>query len=104
MTVSEENVTNSVISLNELFPNFTNQFIKPFENVLNPDICNGMSLDFELCDREQKNKVNPILRLAKLQDAQEIVGIYKELYNGTYPYKEMEVLPKENIPLLYLEQ
>ena len=31
-----------------------------------------------------------MLRLAKPEDAKEITEIYKELYNGTYPYKEME--------------
>jgi len=92
MTISEQLITNSVVSLNELFPNFTNQFIKPFEKVVNPDIHNGMYLDFELSDREHKNKVNPILRLARPEDAEEIIGIYKELYNCTYPYKEMEDL------------
>jgi len=90
MTISEELVTNSVISLSELFPSSTDQFIKPFEKVIDPDIHNGMYLDFELGDREQKNKINPVLRLASPSDAEAIVGIYKELYNGTYPYKEME--------------
>lgn len=90
MTISEEVISNSVVSLTELFPNFTGQFIKPFEQVVNPDIHKGICLNFELCDREQKFKVNPILRLAQLEDAEELVGIYKELYNGTYPYKEME--------------
>ncbi|MFX0135336.1 MAG: GNAT family N-acetyltransferase, partial [Candidatus Hodarchaeota archaeon] len=51
---------------------------------------NGMCLEFELCDRIEKYKVNPILRLARPDDAESIVEIYKELYNGTYPYKEME--------------
>ncbi len=92
MTLSEKVITDSVVSLNELFPNSTNQFIKPFEKVVNPDIHSGMCLDFQLCDREQKNKVSPILRLARPEDAEEIVEIYKELYNGTYPYKEMEDL------------
>jgi len=90
MTISDEIITNSVISMNELFPNSTTQFIKPFENVINPDIHSDMYLDFELCDREKKNKLNPILRLGKPEDAEEIVGVYRELYNGTYPYKEME--------------
>ncbi|MFW9873824.1 MAG: DUF998 domain-containing protein [Candidatus Thorarchaeota archaeon] len=88
--LSEETLTNYIISLNELFPNSINQFIKPFEKVINPDINNGMYLDFEICDREDKDKINPILRLARLDDAEELVEIYKELYNGTYPYKEME--------------
>ncbi len=90
MTISEEVITDVVVSLNKLFPNSTDQFIKPFEKLGDPDIYNGMCLDFKLCDREQKNKVTPILRVAKLGDAEEIVEIYKELYNRTYPYKEME--------------
>jgi len=88
--LSEDVISNSAVSLNELFPSYTNHFIKPFEKVVDPDIHNGMCLDFELCDRDSKEKVNPILRLAKLEDAEGIVEIYKELYNGTYPYKEME--------------
>ena len=94
MIISEEIISNSVVSLNELFPNSTNQLIKPFKQLVNPDIHEGICVDFELCDREQKNKVNPILRLARPDDAKELVGIYKELYNGTYPYKEMEDVDK----------
>ena len=88
--LSEEVINDSVISLTELFPNYTNNFIKPFESVINPDLDRGMCVDFELCDRVEKHKINPILRLAKPEDAEEITEIYKELYNGTYPYKEME--------------
>ncbi|MFX0104428.1 MAG: hypothetical protein ACFE75_02925 [Candidatus Hodarchaeota archaeon] len=88
--LSEEIVSNSAVSLNELFPNYSNQFIKPFEKVIDPDINNGMCLEFELCDRLEKHKVNPILRFARTEDSEGIVKIYKELYNGTYPYKEME--------------
>ena len=88
--LSEDVLSNSAVSLNELFPSYTNHFIKPFEKVVDPDFHNGMCLDFELCDRDSKEKVNPILRLARPEDAEGIVEIYKELYNGTYPYKEME--------------
>ncbi|KKL68240.1 hypothetical protein LCGC14_2126950, partial [marine sediment metagenome] len=34
-------------------------------------------------------KISPILRLAHPSDAKKITEIYKELYNGTYPYSEM---------------
>ena len=90
MTVSLEVITNSVVSLNKLFPISTRQFIQPFKKLVDPDISKGICVDFELCGREQKNKVNPILRIARSEDAEELVGIYKELYNSTYPYKEME--------------
>jgi len=81
---------NTTVSLNELFPSNTTQFIKPFEQVVDPDINRGICLDFELSGREQKQKISPILRLARPEDAEKLVGIYTELYNGTYPYKEME--------------
>ncbi|MFX1502596.1 MAG: hypothetical protein ACFFDH_16665 [Promethearchaeota archaeon] len=90
--ISKEVYTSSAISLSELFPNFTNQFVKPFEKVIDPDFHKEMCLDFQLCDREHMNKVSPILRLARSEDAEDLIGIYKELYNGTYPYKEMEDL------------
>jgi len=81
---------NTTVSLNELFPSNTTQFIKPFEQVVDPDIHRGICLNFELSGREQKQKISPILRLARPEDAEDLVGIYTELYNGTYPYKEME--------------
>jgi len=55
---------NTTVSLNELFPSNTTQFIKPFEQVVDPDIHSGICLDFELSGREQKQKISPILRLA----------------------------------------
>ena len=85
-----EEIEPSIVSVNDLFSRNTEQFLKPFESVVNPDIHEEMSLDFELGDRVHTHKINPILRLAKLEDAEEIIEIYKELYNGTYPYKEME--------------
>ncbi len=68
--LSEEIVNDSTISLNELFPNYTEQFLKPFEQLVDPDIHKGMYLDFELRDRVRKNKkISPMLRLARLDDA-----------------------------------
>lgn len=58
--------------------------------MIEPDIDSGIHLNFEIDDRRHKNKINPILRLARPEDAKDIIEIYKELYNGTYPYKEME--------------
>ncbi|MFX1410426.1 MAG: hypothetical protein ACFFA6_08735 [Promethearchaeota archaeon] len=90
--LSEETMSSQAISLNELFCVSTNEFLRPFANVVDPDIHNGMYLDFEISDREHCHKINPILRLARPEDAKDIVEIYKDLYDGTYPYKEMEDL------------
>ena len=52
----------------------------------------GYKLDLPVLERTETNKINPLLKLAEPSDAEEIVGIYEELYEGTYPYKEMEDL------------
>ena len=88
--LSEETVSIPGISLNELFCVSTDEFLRPFEDLIDPDIHKGMYLDFEICDRLHQHKISPLLRLARPEDAKDIVEIYKELYNGTYPYKEME--------------
>ncbi|MFX1320777.1 MAG: hypothetical protein ACFFAQ_03945 [Promethearchaeota archaeon] len=88
--LSEETVSIPRISLNELFCVSTDEFLRPFEDIIDPNIHNGMYLDFKISDRNHTHKINPILRLACPEDAAEIVEIYKELYDGTYPYKEME--------------
>ncbi len=88
--LSQETVSDSKISLNELFPTYTNQFLQPFKDIIDPNIHEDMCLDFNISDRKHTHKKSPILRLAHPEDAKEITGIYKELYNGTYPYKEME--------------
>ncbi|MFX1428297.1 MAG: GNAT family N-acetyltransferase, partial [Promethearchaeota archaeon] len=88
--LSNQLFTEHVVSLNELFPNFTQQFLEPFKNLKNPELSHEMLLDFEIIERGNRHKISPILRVAKPEDAKEITEIYKELYDGTYPYKEME--------------
>jgi len=83
-------ITRTSISISELYPNYTSQFMQPFKNVKNRDISNGIHLDFEIYDRSHNNKICPILKMATSSDAKEITEIYKEIYNGTYPYKEIE--------------
>ncbi|MHA2390624.1 MAG: DUF998 domain-containing protein [Promethearchaeota archaeon] len=77
------------VSLEKLFPKCTQEFLEPFRSLMDAELKHELHLDFEIVERK-RNKVNPILRLAKPDDAKEIIAIYKELYNGTYPYKEME--------------
>ena len=88
--ISEDLTTDLVISLDDSFPDSTSQFLKPFENLEIESIHEGMSLNFEIAHTVKRRKKCPILKLAQPKDAFEIVKIYKDLYNGTYPYKEME--------------
>ncbi|MFX1377895.1 MAG: hypothetical protein ACFFA4_02280 [Promethearchaeota archaeon] len=88
--ISEELTTDLIISLDDSFPDSTSQFLKPFENLEILSINEGMHLNFEIAHKASIRKKSPILKLAQPKDAFEIVEIYNELYNGTYPYKEME--------------
>ena len=88
--LSDELAISAIIEGSQLLLGTTNQFLKPFEDILESDFKNGMRLNFKLSNRKFIKKIIPILYFANQDDAKEIVQIYKELYNGTYPYKEME--------------
>jgi hypothetical protein len=90
MTISGDIISNTIVSLEQLFPVNTQQFLKSFESIVSSDIHEGMNLDFEIENRIGREKISPVLRLARPEDAEDLVRIYKELYDGTYPYKEME--------------
>ncbi|MBD3197304.1 MAG: hypothetical protein GF317_19775 [Candidatus Lokiarchaeota archaeon] len=81
-----------LISFEELYSESTDHFLQPFQKVVKPDIHSGMELNFELHNKKRDKKISPILYLAKLSDAEEILDIYNDIYQGTYPYKEMECL------------
>ncbi|MFX1399470.1 MAG: hypothetical protein ACFFAS_20790, partial [Promethearchaeota archaeon] len=81
---------NRIISLNENSCENTNQFLMQFDSLGSEGVFSGEPLDFELSDRIENKKISPILELAKQKDAKEIVKIYRNLYYGTYPYREME--------------
>lgn len=80
----------NLVSFNELFSETTDHFLLPFQKLVDPDIHNGMHLTFELIEKDREQKISPILRIAKPEDAKEIVDIYLDIYKGSYPYKEME--------------
>jgi len=80
----------NLVPFEALFSESTEQFLKPFEEIVNPDIHNGMSLTFNLSEKIRAKKFSPILKLARPEDAESIVDVYLDIYDGTYPYKEME--------------
>ncbi len=88
--LSKQVFLKKTVELEELFPNFTHEFLEPFKSILDGEIKHDIHFDFNIVGRKHHHKINPILRLARLEDAEKIVEIYKELYHGTYPYKEME--------------
>ena len=84
MTVEEQASENFVP-----FYNSSNQLLDYYEDISVNDLLEGKSLNLQILGRKKTRKIPPIITLAKSKDAKEVVNIYKELYNGTYPYKEM---------------
>lgn len=71
------------------FYDSSNQLLDSHKDISVDDILAGGSLDFQILERRKTRKIPPIISLARPQDAKEVVKIYQELYDGTYPYKEM---------------
>jgi len=81
-----------VISYNDIFFNYTHQILQSFEDFEKIDLDSGTCFDFTIRERDEKNrkKINPIIRRATPGDVDEIIFIYKDIYEDSYPYKEME--------------
>lgn len=81
-----------IVPLKELQLNFSHQLLEQMQNHIDysdNELKNGFQFEVKI-RKTPNNKVNPILRLANPDDAETIVSIVKEDYEGTYPYKEME--------------
>lgn len=78
------------ISFQDLFSKNTDHFLESFLDMGRPNIKSGMELPFELTEKARDEKISPILQLATPQDAEDIVETYLDIYQGSYPYKEME--------------
>ncbi|MFX1305290.1 MAG: GNAT family N-acetyltransferase [Promethearchaeota archaeon] len=78
------------VSYDEMFMNFTQQFLQSFEKIANCDFQVGTHFDFEIEGRTQKKRINPLIRLATPEDIDEIIFTYRDIYEDSYPYKEME--------------
>ena len=88
--ITQEVISGTVIPYKKLSPSSVDEFLEIFEDVLDLDLENGMELDFMIDSKIGNNKISPTLVLAKPWDAEEITNICKEVYEGTYPYKEIE--------------
>ena len=80
------------VVLNTLQPKYPHELLEPMQfyiNYTDTELKNGFQFEVKI-RKTSRNKVNPILRLASPEDAEPIVKIVKDDYEGTYPYKEME--------------
>ncbi|MFX0032552.1 MAG: hypothetical protein ACFE8V_12350 [Promethearchaeota archaeon] len=74
----------------ELFPNNIDEYLNKLFPLADVNIANRVCYPFELETRLGNTKINPYLRIAKPDDAPIIANICKEVYDYSYPYKEME--------------
>ena len=88
--ITQEVISCPVIPYKKLSPSSVDEFLEIFEDVLDLDLENGMELDFMIDSRMGNDKISPTLVLAKPWEAEEIANICKEVYGGTYPYREIE--------------
>jgi len=79
------------ISLKKLFPSNIDQLSDAFRNKLELDITNGTQLDFDITDRAViKRKIKSYHSQGKSQRRRSYRRYISNIYNGSYPYKEME--------------
>jgi len=90
----QETLSVPIIPYKSLNPRSVDEFLNVFLEVLDIDLERGMELDFVFDSKLGSDKISPTLYLAKPEDAVEISTICKEVYDGKYPYKEIED-PKE---------
>ncbi len=78
------------IDLSYININTINEFLDLFEGINNFNLEKGTRLPFSINKNRDYYKIDPIFQLAKIKDAGKIASIIREVYEGTYPYKEME--------------
>ena len=88
--ITQEAISVPIIPHQKLNPKSVDEFLDLFEGILSLDLESGMDLDFTIDSKLGSDKISPTLFLAKPKDAFEIANICKEVYEGSYPYKEIE--------------
>ena len=86
-----QQVSNQVtLSSSQLFGNTIDDFLNSFQfyTLSELNVNNEVYIEFELDRNTATRKVCPILRMATVEDAMDIVQIYENVYDD-YPYKEM---------------
>ena len=88
--ITQEAITIPIVERKKLNPKSVDEFLDIFADLLTLDLESGMDLDFTIDSKLGSDKISPTLYLAKSKDATEIANICQEVYEGSYPYKEIE--------------
>jgi hypothetical protein len=88
--ITQEVLPYPLVPYKRLFPPSIDAFLELFEGILDKEsIEEGMTLDFVIDTKIDGTKVSPVLRLAKPKDSKTITEICKDVYQETYPYKDL---------------
>ena len=79
-----------IVQHEELFPNTIDEYLLKLFPLVDINISPRACYPFELEHRLGNTKINPYLRIARPDDAPIIADICKEVYENSYPYKEIE--------------
>ena len=82
--------TDLLFSRADIISRFTQNYLDNFKSIDKLDMCSGILFNFDIEERSSSKKINPIIRHATVGDIDEIIHIYKDIYENSYPYKEME--------------
>jgi len=86
----EESISKHLITYNDLYSDFIFEFLQSFDSRKNLDFRSGDRLEFSISGRHRCNKINPLIKFAEPEDVDDIISIYQDIYENSYPYKEME--------------
>ncbi|MFX0058241.1 MAG: hypothetical protein ACFE85_11920 [Candidatus Hodarchaeota archaeon] len=73
-------------------------FLNQYEDILESGLDTLLNLDFKLNKVRTSEKLITSLRIAEPSDSEDIANLFKEIYHGSYPFKNME--DPEEISLL----
>ncbi|NHJ24211.1 MAG: hypothetical protein EAX89_06530 [Candidatus Lokiarchaeota archaeon] len=96
--ITQELLIEPVIKYDELFPRTVDEFLDTFRGVIDLDIETGITLDFLIDPRESETKIAPKLVLAEPEQAKDVVEIFEEVYNQSYPY--LDFLDEEKVEVM----
>ena len=93
--ISQELLLEPIIKYEQLFPRTIDEFLDTFQGIIDLDIETGINLDFIIDPRESESKIVPSLQLAESKHAKDIVAIFEEVYDHSYPFRDF--LDKEKV-------
>lgn len=85
--VKTEIIKPEVSRFDEFIPLYIDNFLERYSDD-DLDLVKGTKSSLQLYRGKEQEKFNPILQLAKPEEAETIVELFEQAYKGTYPYRE----------------